>query len=149
MSPDTLIQSLQYEIAGRKVIEVNDYVNTHIRYKEDPLHTECQSLQETFDFGEGNCEDFAIAKRDLLIKAGVDAKSLMLIVGEENYQKHMVLWWNGVILNNIINSTTGCDMCTLIPEYAIKHNGTIHTIDKDWKFTKTNKTVSNDISRII
>jgi predicted transglutaminase-like cysteine proteinase len=96
-----LLARISEEAAGKRLVEqveiVNSLVNNSIRYRED------QSLYgqpdywatptEILERASGDCEDFAILKMTALIRLGVPAKSLSLVVLRDNRRNvfHAVL----------------------------------------------------------
>lgn len=89
---DGLIEAIDAETAGAalpdRIRRVNEIVNGTIRYRSD------QSLYgtldhwatpaETMERASGDCEDLAILKMTALIRAGVPASSLSLVVLRDN-----------------------------------------------------------------
>ena len=59
---------------------VNSWINRHIRYRDDPDGDRWSAAVETLQSGEGDCEDFAVAKMSLLIEAGEAPENLYLVV---------------------------------------------------------------------
>ncbi len=59
---------------------VNNWVNHHVAYAQDGPDDHWANLPETIARGRGDCEDFAIAKMQLLQRAGVPADSLYLAI---------------------------------------------------------------------
>jgi predicted transglutaminase-like cysteine proteinase len=87
-----LLARISQEAAGKRLVEkvaiVNSMVNNSIRYRGD------QSLYGQVDYwatpseilarASGDCEDFAILKMTALIRIGVPANSLSLVVLRDN-----------------------------------------------------------------
>lgn len=80
-----------------RTTEVNDYVNTHVKYTTDwdnnHKYDYWASANETLDSGKGDCEDYAIAKYFLLRKDGYEASRLKITVVMDtlNMEMHTVL----------------------------------------------------------
>jgi len=122
---------------GGKTLDVNDYVNSRVTYTPNLTSSSWQTANTTLAIGTGDCEDFSIAKRYLLVEGGINPKELSLIVCKENDNIHMVLMWNNKILNNTCTDIKECTDTDLIPIYAIDYNNNIHIVDNNWNFTKT------------
>lgn len=65
--------------ALKAMLVINSSVNRAVTYRGDQ-NDHWASVTETVASGQGDCEDYAIAKRALLIKAGFDAQSLQFVV---------------------------------------------------------------------
>lgn len=78
----TMIDDIQGLPEEQKLIKVNDFFNTRIRWVQDPEAWGQQDYWatplETMGNGKGDCEDFAIAKYATLILAGVDVNKLRI-----------------------------------------------------------------------
>lgn len=73
-------------------VTINLLVNSHVTYVAEPAGQDnWQSLERTAQLKTGDCEDYAIAKRELLIRNGVPADTLRLVVTEADGVPHMVL----------------------------------------------------------
>ncbi|MCF8708112.1 transglutaminase-like cysteine peptidase [Rhizorhapis sp. SPR117] len=59
---------------------VNNWVNTHVAFVEDRADDHWANLTETIARGQGDCEDYAIAKMQLLESAGVPSDTLYLVI---------------------------------------------------------------------
>ena len=76
---------------------VNAFVNRRIAVADDPavygVADHWASLSETIAEGRGDCEDFAIAKMQLLIDAGVSPRDLYLVLVRDTVREadHAVL----------------------------------------------------------
>jgi predicted transglutaminase-like cysteine proteinase len=70
-----------------QVAMVNAWVNSKITYTEDSkLYRKADywaSARETFQRGAGDCEDFAIAKMELLMAMGISRDQLRLVVARD------------------------------------------------------------------
>lgn len=97
--------------------EVNDYVNRHVRYVSD-RDNHWQSLDETMRRGAGDCEDYAIAKRQLVLQNNLAKPSdvhMLLVWDRFKNVPHAVLFVNGQILDNQvkkIDHVKGIDFMT-------------------------------------
>ena len=81
--------------------EVNAWVNQAIQYTNDPTD-DWQKPSDTLTLGTGDCEDYCLLKRALLIERGFTDAELMMVVGFDLdvRQEHAVLlgqydndWW--------------------------------------------------------
>ncbi len=71
---------------------VNSWVNWHVRYREDRTGDEWAPAALTLRRGYGDCEDFALAKRALLIELGVPSDDLYLVLLHDSRRvQHAVL----------------------------------------------------------
>lgn len=59
---------------------INNWVNARIAFAEDPAADQWTSLAETVARGRGDCEDYAIAKMQLLENAGVPGGDMYLVI---------------------------------------------------------------------
>jgi predicted transglutaminase-like cysteine proteinase len=75
-----------------RIIEVNNLVNTMITPRTD---WEMWGVEEYWSYpvaGYGDCEDYALEKRRLLMQAGIPASSLLMtVVRQPNGEGHAVL----------------------------------------------------------
>jgi predicted transglutaminase-like cysteine proteinase len=79
------------EASWQMLIAVNDHVNATVKPVTD---ADLYKVAEywTYPAGEGDCEDFALEKRRLLIANGWDASTLMMtVVRQANGEGHAVL----------------------------------------------------------
>lgn len=81
--------------------EVDLWVNRNIRYQREPIDVWALP-RETLGRGFGDCEDFAILKRALLLAAGrADGDIAMVIVNDLiARQPHAVLMVDGLVLDS-------------------------------------------------
>jgi len=83
----TLTEKAQHELTV-----VNDWVNKSIQQVTDMEHW---GVDEQWDYpsdGKGDCEDFALLKRKMLIRAGWPREALLMtVVRDENDDGHAVL----------------------------------------------------------
>lgn len=79
---------------------VNAWVNRHVAYAADP-RDRWQGPAETLRLGTGDCEDYAILKRAILLARGWPANRLALVVGHDlaRRQGHALLWADGLALD--------------------------------------------------
>jgi predicted transglutaminase-like cysteine proteinase len=100
--------------AMQKINAVNDYFNQHIKFDSDlavwQKNDYCATPMETLGKGQGDCEDFAIAKYFSLIATGIPENELRLMYVladlDGSRQAHMVLAYYGsggdpLVLDNI------------------------------------------------
>ena len=126
----------------QKLVKVNHFFNSKIRWVEDPeawgQKDYWATPLETMGNGEVDCEDFAIAKYATLILAGVDVNRLRityvkaLMDGRNGsvYAAHMVLAYyaapsaDPMILDNLIRSVRpASSRKDLTPVYGFNSNG--------------------------
>jgi predicted transglutaminase-like cysteine proteinase len=76
---------------------VNSYMNNHIKYIDDKSahnkNEHFQTPEQTFKSGQGDCEDYALLKADLLRRAGVPSHQvsvMMLAPTQPNQSGHAV-----------------------------------------------------------
>ena len=142
----SLWRSMIDEIKGlpedQKLVKVNDFFNTRIRWLQDPeawgQKDYWATPLETMGNGKGDCEDFAIAKYATLILAGVDVNKLRITYVKAQiggtYSKinaaHMVLAYYGSpsadpqILDNLIGDIRPASRREdLTPVYGFNSNG--------------------------
>lgn len=71
---------------------VNQWVNWHVRYREDAGGDEWAAAPVTLARGYGDCEDFALAKMALLAELGVSPDEMFLVLLRDARQSdHAVL----------------------------------------------------------
>ena len=78
--------------AERDVARVNGWVNAHVTPVSDADHW---SLVDRWDYpidGRGDCEDYALLKRKMLIEMGYPRQALLMtVVKDENQEGHAIL----------------------------------------------------------
>ena len=82
--------------------DVNDYVNRRVKYRADK-DDYWQSVQETLKRGTADCEDYAIAKRGLILYNGLANKEdmqVLLVFDRFKRVAHAVLVVKGQVLDN-------------------------------------------------
>jgi len=138
----TMIDDIQGLPEEQKLIQVNDFFNTRIRWVQDPeawgKKDYWATPLETMGNGKGDCEDFAIAKYATLILAGVDVNKLRItyvkaqIGGPESrvHAAHMVLAYydspaaDPKILDNLIGDVRPASKREdLTPVYGFNSKG--------------------------
>lgn len=68
--------------------QVNDFVNGKVRYKDDiPGEEIWQTANETLQLGTGDCEDYAILKKQILLNNGYAEDQLTILVGHYRDKK--------------------------------------------------------------
>ncbi|MBK5264389.1 MAG: transglutaminase-like cysteine peptidase [Alphaproteobacteria bacterium] len=72
---------------------INNWVNARVAFVEDQADDQWANLAETITRGQGDCEDYAIAKMQLLESAGVPSDTLYLVIvtDMERHADHAVL----------------------------------------------------------
>lgn len=137
-----MIDDIQDLPDEQKLIKVNHFFNSKIRWVEDPeawgQKDYWATPLETMGNGEVDCEDFAIAKYATLILAGVDVNRLRItyvkaLMDSRNgnvYAAHMVLAYyaapsaDPMILDNLIRSVRpASSRKDLTPVYGFNSNG--------------------------
>ena len=74
------------------VAMVNQWVNWHVSYRDDPAGDEWAPASTTLKRGFGDCEDFALAKMGLLLALGIPSDDMYLVVLRDQRQfDHAVL----------------------------------------------------------
>ena len=131
------LESLIGDAIGRPDVEkleiVNQFFNTRIRYDTD-LNIWGRSEywagpDELMQRGDGDCEDFAIAKYLTLRDSGVDDSRLQIVYGRlaTSRENHMVLAYFGaviLILDNIMDAIfTLQERSDLVPVLGFNHSG--------------------------
>jgi predicted transglutaminase-like cysteine proteinase len=116
---EDLIRSAAGLPDAEAIDRVNRFFNSRIRYAADPEtwgQTEYWATPaEVLEKGQGDCEDFAIAKFFTLIKIGVKEDLLSLMYGriEPGGQAHMVAGYGAcdipLILDNIADDVVPAD----------------------------------------
>ena len=86
-TPAAYAASLRGRSELAKVEAVNRYVNQRVRFVDDSLQYGREDLwasaNETLRRGRGDCEDYAIAKLQMLRAAGVSDRDLYLVVAKD------------------------------------------------------------------
>jgi len=83
-APAAYARSLRGDDAVEKATLINQYVNRRVRYTEDVVQygrvDYWARAAETLGRGRGDCEDYAIAKLQMLREAGVSPHDLYLVL---------------------------------------------------------------------
>jgi predicted transglutaminase-like cysteine proteinase len=78
--------------AMKEIVKINSWVNGHVAPLSDPDHWK---LADRWDYpidGRGDCEDYALLKRQLLIETGFPRQALLMtVVKDENQEGHAIL----------------------------------------------------------
>ncbi len=78
--------------AWKDLVRVNKWVNEHIKPVTDMEHWGVVEQWDYPDDGKGDCEDYALLKRRMLIQAGWPREALLMtVVRERNGDGHAVL----------------------------------------------------------
>jgi predicted transglutaminase-like cysteine proteinase len=89
---DELLSEAGRMASGDPIAMVNQWVNWHVRFRDDAYGDEWSSAPETLRRGFGDCEDFALAKRGLLLALGVSPDDMYLVLLRDQRQaEHAVL----------------------------------------------------------
>lgn len=75
----------------QKAIIINARVNAMIEPVTDAIQYGVAERWTLPDTGRGDCEDFALLKKKLLIEAGIPASSLLMVVAKSKLEKHAML----------------------------------------------------------
>lgn len=81
----------------QQVAAVNSWVNGHVEYKSDKViygqSDRWAGAAQTLRSGHGDCEDYAIAKYQILREIGVPEQDLILVIGRDRVMRtdHAVL----------------------------------------------------------
>lgn len=102
---DELLSEAARMQSGDTIGMVNQWVNWHVRFRDDAAGDEWASAPETLRRGFGDCEDFAMAKMGLLLALGVSPDDMYLVLLRDQRQtEHAVLVVNRggrlVVLDN-------------------------------------------------
>ena len=116
-------QSLSSDSAVEQLKAINHYVNRRVEFEDDQRHfgrpDVWSSANETFRSGRGDCEDYAIAKYQMLRTAGFASRNLYLVIVRDLVRRadhavlvaraagHMFVLDNGS--DNILDSETISD----------------------------------------
>lgn len=125
-----------------KLRRVNDFFNRRIRFAEDQLIWNqgdyWATPMETLAKGQGDCEDFTIAKYFTLIEAGIASEQLRLVyvkariggLSSTLQQAHMVLAWYAspdaepLVLDNLITDIRpAARRPDLVPVFSFNSQG--------------------------
>lgn len=107
-----LIAAVEPLPQNKVVAVVNHFVNERIRYEADlTLYGQVEywaAPQETLGRGAGDCEDIAIAKYSLLLKAGISAEELrfMHVQLAKPHTAHLVLVWDHEGQKQVLDNMT-------------------------------------------
>ena len=89
---DELLAQANQVTSGNPLRMVNQWVNWHVRYRDDPAGDEWAPAVTTLRRGYGDCEDFALAKMALLRELGVSTDDMYLVLLRDRGQgEHAVL----------------------------------------------------------
>lgn len=90
-----LISFMKAEITIEKIASINSYVNKRIVYKSDIQNYKQNdywaTAAETLKKGSGDCEDYAILKYSMLVKAGMKPEDIHFIYTEYQGIGHVYL----------------------------------------------------------
>ena len=78
--------------AMSELVKVNKWVNAHVEATSDMDHWGVADRWDYPSDGKGDCEDYALLKRKMLIDAGFPRQAvLMTVVKDENQEGHAIL----------------------------------------------------------
>lgn len=117
-----------------KLTAVNQLINGSVSYVSDQQAWGTEEYwatpSETLSTGQGDCEDFAIAKYFSLVKMGIPAERLRLTYVKARDSAHMVLAYyknpqdQPLILDNLIGAILpAAERKDLLPVYAFNAEG--------------------------
>jgi len=113
-------------------LKINDEVNRDIEYRTDLSHYGVVELWTLPQDKQGDCEDYALLKRALLLDAGFNSEDLCLCVCKcPDGSMHCVLWvkteQGGFILDN---RYAGLCIPSFLPytEWIICRDGVWHSV---------------------
>lgn len=119
-----LVDTIADQEALARIDAVNRYVNANVRFNSDArmfgVDDRWSAAAETFRRGEGDCEDFAIAKLQMLRRAGFEERDLYLVILRDTRRDldHAVLVVRAdnrlLVLDNGTNRIMDSDV---MPEY--------------------------------
>lgn len=75
-----LIAELGEAQGSERLQRVNRWVNEHVRYTNDGGQDHWSDAVSTIISGQGDCEDYAIAKMELLQRLGVPSEDMYLVI---------------------------------------------------------------------
>lgn len=90
-------------MANSLYYEINKKVNHLIEYRYDESWN---SVDEILNRGYGDCNDFAVLKREFLILSGVESEKIKFVYGHVNKTAHVVLLVDNYYLDNRIDKLT-------------------------------------------
>ncbi len=118
------VDTIASKDALARIDAVNRYVNANVRFNSDArmfgVDDRWSAAAETFGRGEGDCEDFAIAKMQMLRRAGFEERDLYLVILRDTRRDldHAVLVVRAddrlLVLDNGTNRIMDSDV---MPEY--------------------------------
>ena len=89
---DELLAQANQVTLGDPVGMINQWVNWHVRYRDDAAGDEWTSAGTTLERGFGDCEDFALAKMALLAALGIPPDEMFLVLLRDGRdEQHAVL----------------------------------------------------------
>lgn len=119
-------------ISGQTVAQVNEFVNQSIRYmREDGDHW--QQPSETMDLRAGDCEDFAILKRAMLLALGWADESLLVVIAYDilahEHHAMLLVYLQGkwLMLDNRTNIVQDVDRLSDYRPVVAYSNGSSYT----------------------
>jgi predicted transglutaminase-like cysteine proteinase len=82
-----LIQSQRGQSRGAQIVAVNSWVNGRISFVDDikavGVSDQWASAAQSLRRGRGDCEDYAIAKMQILASLGVDTSDMYLVIARD------------------------------------------------------------------
>lgn len=103
---------------------VNVWVNQQVRYLLDPASW--QTPAETLARLTGDCKDYAVLKRAILLAKGFAEDELFLVVGQDMVmnEQHAVMWTADGVMDNFKDALLSPDdlLTVFLPEYAFRED---------------------------
>lgn len=103
--------------------EIHTWINTHIQYKSDTFDY-WQSPAETLQLRTGDCEDFALLEKEMLLRNNVTkAENIHLwlvqirVKGSKTLTHHIILVVDGKVLDSMYKTVVKLDD----PQYQRTH----------------------------
>jgi predicted transglutaminase-like cysteine proteinase len=149
-----LLDDISGEVAGKPLLEkiaiVNREINERLRYRSDTAvygqFDYWATPQEILAKGAGDCEDFAILKMTSLIRAGVPATSLSLVVLRDNGHGafHAVLALSTTAGSYILDNNLG----TVPQDSALPDYEPLYSLSTDRAWIHGSRSPSKNVAQI-
>jgi predicted transglutaminase-like cysteine proteinase len=125
------------KLDGVKIIEINHFFNTYIKYTTDTIKDNWQTPEETLERGAGDCEDLAIAKYFMALELGLDEEDLSIVYCfDEKSKAHMICLWKTTVMDNRREGAIEAKFSGLTPVYAFDMTSRF-IVNNEWYFTET------------
>ena len=101
---------------------VNAWVNQQVTYLLDPASW--QTPAETLAKRTGDCKDYAVLKRAILLAKGLPEDELFLVIGQDMVMRelHAVMWTSGGVMDDMKDDLLSPDDLEEVfePEFAFR-----------------------------